>query len=58
MSLAELALDELLALSEEDELSVGGGPAMMAMVRAAAQPGPPSLPLANAALKTPCSSVA
>jgi len=25
---------------------VGGGPAMMAMVCAAAQPGPPSLPLA------------
>jgi len=44
--------------SEEDELSVGGGPAMMAMVCAAAQPEPPSLPLANAALKTPCSSVA
>jgi hypothetical protein len=48
----------VVTLSEEDELSVGGGPAVMAMVCAAAQPGPPSLPLANAALKTPCSSVA
>jgi hypothetical protein len=48
----------VVTLSEEDEQSVGGGPDVMAMVCAAAQAGPPSLPPANPALKTSCSSVA
>ena len=66
MSFAELESDELLVLSDEDELSVGGGPPWPPWPWGAPptppEPPPallaPSGPLANAALKTPCSSVA